>query len=127
MRYVAITKKETRIKAEKQRLEKIYAELDSQRKRVAAGLIERAAYLKATVEDLERDLDENGYTEMFTQSERTAPYERRRPAADLYVNTSGLYQKCIKQLTDLLPKENTEKGKTEASDGFDEFISDRDD
>ena len=117
--------KDARIKAEKQRLESIYAKLDSQKKLVAAGLIERAAYLKATVEDLERDLDENGYTEMFTQSEKTDPYERRRPAADLYVNTSGLYQKCIKQLTDLLPKENTEKNR-EASDGFEVFV-DRDD
>ena len=124
---MAIKSKEARIKAEKCRLESIYAKLDSQRKLVAAGLIERAAYLKATVEDLERDLDDNGYTEMFTQSEKTEPYERRRPAADLYVNTSNLYQKCIKQLTDLLPKENTDKSKTEASDGFDDFISGRDD
>lgn len=125
MRYVATKSKEIRIKAEKDRLEKIYAKLDSQKKLVAAGLIERAAYLKATVEDLEEDLDKNGYTEMFTQSEKTEPYERRRPAADLYVNTSSLYQKCIKQLTDLLPKENTEKTK-ETSDGFEGFV-DRDD
>ena len=125
---MATKSKEQRIRAEKRRLEKIYANLDSQKKLVASGLIQRAAYLKATIEDLEEDLDKNGYTERFCQSDKVDPFERRRPTADLFTSTSGLYQKCIKQLTDLLPKENAEKQtKTETSDGFDEFISVRND
>lgn len=121
---MALKSKDARIKAEKRRLEQIYDGLDSKKKKVASGLIERAAYLKATIEDLEADLDENGYVELFTQSERTAPYERRRPAADLYTATSGIYQKCIKQLTDLLPRESDTKA--EVSDGFDGFVNNRD-
>ena len=31
------------------------------------GLIQRAAYLRITLEDFEVDLDENGFVEMFRQ------------------------------------------------------------
>ena len=115
--------KDKRIKKEENRLKKIYKDIDDKKKSTVEGLIQRLAYLRITLEDLEKDLDENGLVEMFTQSEKTAPYERKRPAAEIYNNLMTQYQKGIKQLTDLLPKEIAKP--TEVDDGFDEFVSNR--
>lgn len=110
--------KEDRIKEEESRLRKVYENLDSQKKIVADGIIKRAAYLRVTLEDFEKDLDENGYTEPFRQGNQD-PYDRKRPVADMYTSMNALYQKATKQLTDLLPKENPDK---DASDELMDFI-----
>ena len=110
--------KENRIKEEEERLRKVYENLDSQKKIVAEGIIKRAAYLRVTLEDFEKDLDENGYTEPFRQGNQE-PYDRKRPVADMYTSMNALYQKATKQLTDLLPKENPDK---DVSDELMDFI-----
>ena len=112
--------KEARIKKEIDRLRKIYKDIESNKKDTVIGLIQRLAYLRVTLEDFEKDLDENGFVELFQQGEKQAPYERNRPVADLYNTMNTSYQKGIKQLTDLLPKEI----KTiEQDDGFEDFIN----
>jgi hypothetical protein len=70
------------------------------------GLIQRAAYMRITLEDYEADIDEHGYVEMFSQSVNTDPYERERPVVRLYNTMNKNYQSIIKQLSDLLPKGN---------------------
>ena len=80
--------------------------------------------MRVTLEDWEIDIMENGYYEMFTQSEKTDPYERERPVARLYNTMNKNYQSIIKQLSDLVPKPDVKK---EKDDGFDAFISERDD
>ena len=120
------TKKETtkdeRIKKEVRRLNRIYKDIDKDNKAIIDGLIQRAAYMRVTLEDWEEDIIENGVTEMFTQSEKTEPYERERPVARLYNTMNGNYQKIIKQLSDLVPKEV----KVVEDDGFKDFIAQRD-
>ena len=120
------TKKETtkdeRIKKEVRRLNRIYKDIDKDNKAIIDGLIKRAAYMRVTLEDWEEDIIENGYYEMFTQSEKTEPYERERPVARLYNTMNANYQKIIKQLSDLVPKEV----KVVEDDGFKDFIAQRD-
>ena len=93
--------KDKRISAEKTRLTKIYSDLTGERKRVIEGLINRAAFMRISLEDMEADIDANGFTEFFTQSEKTDPYERERPIARLYNTMNKNYQSIIKQLSDL--------------------------
>lgn len=95
--------KQTRIKREYERLAKIYSDLDEDQMQSIDGLIKRAAYMRVTLEDYEEDLDERGYVEMFTQSEKTPPYERERPVARLYNSMNRNYQTIVKQLLDALP------------------------
>lgn len=57
------------------------------------------------LEELEKDIEQNGSTEFFQQSENQPGYERKRPAYDQYLTSTSQYQKIIKQLTDLLPKD----------------------
>jgi len=125
--YVARKKELTkadRINAEEKRLRTIYKNIDRDNKAIIEGLIQRAAYMRVTLEDWETDIMENGYIEMFTQSEKTDPYERERPVARLYNTMNANYQKIIKQLSDLVPK--VPKAVVE-DDGFEDFVNSRTD
>lgn len=122
MIYVAIKKEKTkdeRILQEGRRLNRIYKDIDKDKKAIIDGLIKRAAYMRIALEDWEEDIIVNGYYEMFTQSDKTDPYERERPVARLYNTMNANYQKIIKQLSDLLPKEEIK----EEDDGFDSFVN----
>ncbi len=112
-----------RIKKEERRLRRIYKKIDKDNKAIIDGLIQRAAYMRVTLEDYEVDLDEKGYVELFSQSEKTDPYERERPVARLYNTMNKNYQSIIKQLSDLVPKQEVKP----KDDGFDDFISGRED
>ena len=116
--------KVNRIKAEKKRLEDNYADLSPAKKAVAQGLIERAAFMRVELEDLEADLAENGWVEKFSQGNQD-PYDRARPQGQTYNAMNGNYQKIIKQLDALLPKEELKLG--DESDDFDGFVGGRDD
>ena len=95
--------KEERIKREIKRLDEIFRDLDQATRASLDALIRRAAYMRVTLEDYEKDLDEKGYVEMFTQSERTPPYERERPVARLYNSMMRNFQSIMKQLSDSVP------------------------
>lgn len=136
--------KEKRISAEKKKLEKIYkgVEVVLNNNKGGAGqnggsddtvykikdlpigrLIERAAFMKVTLEDIEADINKNGYTEMFTQSENAEPYERRRPCVETYNTMIKNYTSVCKQLQEFLPK--TEIKKDSGTDEFTNFLNKR--
>ena len=112
--------KDERIKKEEKRLKRIYKNIAKDNKAIIDGLIQRAAYMRVSLEDYEKDLDEKGYVELFTQSEKTEPYERERPVARLYNTMNKNYQSIIKQLADLIPKK---ENSNEEDDGFDAFVN----
>lgn len=112
---------EQKIETEKKRLLRIYSKIDVKKKNTVVGLIERAAFIRVKLKMLEDDINIYGFTEWFSQGEQE-PYKRQRPEAQIYCSLNTGYQKIIKQLSDLLPKEQV---KTE-SDGFDNFVSGRD-
>lgn len=111
--------KEERIKAEDRRLRRIFKELPKNSLHSVDGLIKRAAFMRVTLEDMEKDLDENGFVELFSQSDKTEPYERERPVARLYNTMNKNYQSIIKGIADQVPKVKNDKPE---SDGFDEFV-----
>ena len=99
--------KQSRITAEKRRLNKIYATIEDGKKQAVAGLIERAAFMRVQLEDLEADLNKNGWTELFQQSDKCEPYMRQRPAGQTYISLNSNYQKIIKQLADIVPDDQS--------------------
>ena len=115
--------KEDRVASETRRLNRLFKNIDDKKKKVAEGLIERAAHQRVTLEDLADDIDKNGMTEKFSQGDQE-PYDRKRPAADLYNTMNTSYQKAIKQLIDLLPKDEQP---TVKDDGFNAFVVGRED
>lgn len=114
--------KAERITREERRLKRNYKDIQKDKSAVVEGLIRRAAFMRATLEDMELDLDERGFVEMFAQGEQE-PYERERPVARQYQQMNKNYQSIIKQLSDLLPKE---PAKQKDDDGFESFVMARD-
>lgn len=114
--------KKKRIDKERRRLSRQFAKLEKPNRAVVDGLIEQAAFLRVQLQELSEDLIEHGVTELFQQGEKQDPYDRQRPAANIYNSMNANYQKIIAKLNDLLPKP---AGKTSASDGFDAFVEGR--
>lgn len=114
--------KDERTLKEERRLKRVYKDLPKDMSSATQGLIRRAAYMRTTLEDMENELDEKGFVELFSQSDSQKPYERERPTARLYNTINKNYQSIIKQLSDLLPKEIPQ----EPDDGFDSFLKKRD-
>lgn len=112
-----------KIQNETKRITENYKEIDGKKRSIVRGLIQRAAFMRVTLADLEDDLLTYGWTEWFSQGEQE-PYKRDRPEAVNYHKLNSGYQKIIKQLTDLLPKD---EAKPPTDDGFDNFVSERED
>ena len=111
--------REAKIKAENARLRRRYEVLPEDSMDILDGLIDRAAFLRVYIDEMEEDILLNGTTAPFTQSERLDPYDRERPVVRQHVQYINAYQKIIKQLDDKLPKVEA----TEKDDGFDAFVS----
>jgi uncharacterized protein YeeX (DUF496 family) len=115
--------KDERVSKEVARLRKIFKEMPKDNLDMVDGLIVEAADLRVRLEDIRKDLDINGYDEMFSQSESQEPYERERPQARRYISMNKNYQSIMKQLGDYIPKRIEPK---EVDDGFDDFLKRRD-
>lgn len=58
-------KRETRIKREYQRLLKIYAELPTKQLELLDGLIQNAAFMKVSLDDMQVDINREGATDEY--------------------------------------------------------------
>ena len=96
--------------SEIKRLTEIYKGLPPKQFALAQGLIIQAARLRVRLDKLWAELTEKGETEWFTQSEKTEPYERERPASRTFTATDKSYQSIIKQLNDMLPADKETAG-----------------
>ena len=94
---------------EVERLTEIYKGLPPKQFALAQGLIIQAARLRVRLDKLWAELEEKGETEWFTQSEKTDPYERERPASRTFTATDKSYQSIIKQLNDMIPAEDADE------------------
>ena len=97
--------KMTEEQKEIKRLTEIYKGLPPKQFALAVGLIAEAARLRVRCNMLWKDLQENGEVELFSQGDQD-PYERERPASRIYTAANKSYQSIIKQLNDMIPKED---------------------
>ena len=98
---------------EVERLTEIYQGLPPKQFALAQGLIIQAARLRVRLDKLWAEIEEKGETEWFTQSDKTDPYERERPASRTFTATDKSYQSIIKQLNDMLPADTEKAGDLE--------------
>ncbi len=101
--------------SEIRRLTGIYQGLPPKMFALAQGLIVQAARIRVKLDALNADLQENGMTELFQQSDKVEPYSRERPEAALFVKLDKNYQAIMRQLQDMVPAEAPE---TDALDDF---------
>lgn len=115
--------KDRLIKSEEAGLKRMFTKLDSKKKQLAYRLCAKAAYVKVSLEELQEDIDGNGYYEKFSQGKDQEPYDRLRPVVNTFNSFTTNYQKYMKQLTEMLPKQVIVK----KEDGFEDFVNGRED
>ena len=113
--------KETLVNREIRRLTDLFKDIDRNKRLTAKGLIEEAAFMKVTLHELKKLIDENGPIDEMPQGEYSIL--RESPALKSYNTMVQRYTNIINQLTNLHPKEEV---KREVDDGFESFVMKRD-
>ncbi len=112
--------KEERIKKEIGRIKRILTKLDAKTKKVAQSLIENAAFMSVTLEDLQETINREGVISEY-QNGANQWGTKKSPEVEVYNTMVKNHMAVMKQLTDLLPKEPPK----EEDDGFEDFINSR--
>ena len=99
---MAKIKKTTRIDREKKRLLDIFAGLDENKLSTCRALIDRAAFLTVNLEDLEEELNENGWTEEYTNG-RNQTGIKKAAAAEAHISLTKNLSTIMKQLLEFVP------------------------
>lgn len=99
--------KETRIKQELARLTEIYRELPENKLALVIPLLENAAFMKITLEDLQVSINRNGCSDEYKNGENQYG---KKAAADLQAYNSLIknYNTISDRLEKLLPPEQRE-------------------
>lgn len=113
------------IKAEKRKLAGIYTRLDEKTKKSVGSLVDEAAFMAASLYELRKIIDEKGYTEEY-QNGANQRGVKKCSEVEIYNTMIKNYSAIVKQLTDLLPKEQA-KSVQSTGDGFEDFVNGRDD
>lgn len=116
--------KEKRINREIAKLRQIFTKMDRKTKSAVHSLIENAAFMTVTLEDLQDEISLKGVTEEY-QNGKDQYGIKKSAAVEVYNTMIKNHLAVMKQLTDLLAKcqEPVDKGKDD--DGFDGFVKDR--
>ena len=92
----------TRIRKEKERLGEIFKDLDENKLKTCRALIDRAAFITVSLEDLEEQLNETGWVEEYQNGENQSGM-KKAAAADVHISLTKNLNAIIKQLLDMVP------------------------
>lgn len=95
--------KEKKIRAEKNRILKIYKDikLDAKIIKVLEGLVSDAAFMRIAIEEIKEKLIKEGLMEKFKNGSQE--FMREKPEAKMFLNFMKQYANTMKQLIDLMP------------------------
>ena len=99
---MAKMKKETRVQREKDRLLDIFKDLDENKLKTCSALIDRAAFITISLEDLEVQLNDTGWVEYYQNGENQSGM-KKAAAADVHISLTKNLNAIVKQLLDLVP------------------------
>lgn len=112
--------KEQRIKTEVRRLNSLFSKMNKSTKKVVKSLIENAAFMTVTLEDLQDHINEHGVTDKYQNGENQWGI-KKSPEVEIHIAMTKNHNATMKQLADLLPK----GAPKQEEDGFDEFVNSR--
>ena len=95
--------KEQKIKKEIGRLKKLYKDMPEQTMKKVISLIENAAFMEITLQDLQDDINKNGAVSEYQNGENQFG-TKESPEASIYNKMIKNLMGAIKQLTDLTPQ-----------------------
>lgn len=99
---MAKIKKTTRIQREKDRLLDIFRDLEPNKLKTCYALIDRAAFITISLEDLEEQLNATGWVETYQNGENQSGM-KKAAAADVHISLTKNLNAIVKQLLDLVP------------------------
>ena len=94
--------KKGRVKKETARLMELFADLEPNKLQTCQALIYRAAFITVSLEDLEAQLNEIGWTEYYQNGETQSGW-KKSAAADVHISLTKNLNTIIKQLLELVP------------------------
>ena len=94
--------KSKRIRQEVNKLKKFYKDLPANKLFIAQRLIERAAFQKITLEDLEKEINETGVTEVYQNGEAQTGV-KQSAAVQAYNSMYKNYQTPSRDLAAMVP------------------------
>ena len=95
-------KRDTRIKRERKRLGQIFSDLEPNKLSTCQALLDRAAFITVSLEDIEEQLNEIGFTEYYQNGETQSGW-KKSAAADVHISLTKNLNTIIKQLLELVP------------------------
>lgn len=116
--------KTKRIKRETNRLKKLFANIDENKKKLVFTTIEDVAFMTVTMQDLRETIIRYGTTTEYKNGENQYG-TKQSPEAQYYLQLSQKQTQAMKILVDCLPK--TEKARAVEDDGFESFVHGRED
>lgn len=95
--------KEKKIRAERNRIIKIYKNnnLDKDIIKVLEGLVSDAAFMRVAIEETKAELTKNGMMEKFKNGSQE--FWREKPESKVFLNFMKQYSNTMKLLIDLMP------------------------
>lgn len=98
---MAKMKKETRVAKEKARLLGIFEGLEPNKLSTCLALIDRAAFITISLQDLEEQLNQTGWVEYYQNGENQSGM-KKAAAADVHISLTKNLNTIVKQLLDLV-------------------------
>ena len=105
--------KEEKIKSEKNRLKRIFKNLDENKKSLVTPLIEKAAFMSVELDELQEVIENEGWTSEYENGANQYG-TKKSPEAETYIALSKNYAAIIKQLTELVPPAERKKSRLAA-------------
>ena len=99
---MAKPKKTTRVTREKARLMELFKDLEPNKLQTCLALIDRAAFITVSLQDLEEQLNEIGWTEYYQNGDKQSGW-KKSAAADVHISLTKNLNTTIKQLLELVP------------------------
>lgn len=102
--------KEEKIKKEIRRLNRVFKDLDKNKRNTVDGLIKNAAFTTVCLEELQEIINVEGYTVEYQNGENQKG-TKQSDAVKTHIAMTKNLSTIIKQLTELVPPEKKEKSK----------------
>lgn len=99
--------KERLIKKEKNKLNKIFKNINKDRLKVVEKLIDSASFMSVTLHDLEEKINKNGTISKYKNGENQYG-TKKSPEVEVYNTMVKNYTSVIKQLLDQLPQSESD-------------------
>lgn len=112
--------KEEKISLEMKKYNEIFAKIDPELKKANDSLIENVVFMKVSLEELQKIINEKGYTEEYKNGANQYGIKKCNEV-ELYNTMIKNYMTAMKQLNELIIKNEFEE-----EDGFEDFLISKD-